>query len=355
MTECWLDYEFICIFLSGSLIFLLCAIVIKNRLLKRIFVVMLAIFFALAAAEFILSLSMGKYVAPYKIKIQNVEKNTVVTSRGMHFYGSNRRKQKLELKNNNINDYDKNREYIYNAIYNCYTNGLRYTKCNLKADKSYIFLGCSMVFGEGVDDNQTLPYYFSKLMNFETNVLNCGVQGHSTNTALNILNSNIINDYLQGSKTEYFFYSLIDDHIYRNFRVTEPSDCWLNRNNKWIIAKQPFSKIKDMFKKSYIFRKIFLNIIDSYNKHFYINYLIDSLKQMDKVIREKYKSKLIIIKWRSDSDVLVKELQKTNLKFILLPSYSEENCYMIKNDGHPDAKVNEEIAQILYNDMNNIE
>jgi len=212
-----------------------------------------------------------------------------------------------------------------------------------------------MVFGEGVNDNQTLPYYFSKLMNFETNVLNCGVQGHGTNTSLNILNSDIINDYLKDAKTEYFFYSLIDDHIYRNFRVTVPGDCWLYTDNKWFVVNQLFGKMKDIFKKSYIFRKIFLNIIDSYNKKTYINYLVDSLNQMDKIIREKYKSKLIIIKWRSVSDVLVKAMQNANLKFILLPGYSEENGYMIKNDGHPSARVNEEIAQILYNNINNIE
>ncbi|MFA6914111.1 MAG: hypothetical protein WCQ83_02795, partial [Endomicrobiia bacterium] len=122
----------------------------------------LAIFFALATVEFTLSLSMDKYVAPYKFKVQNIEKNTIVSSRGIHFYDDNRKKHKLELKKDFINDYDKNREYIYNAIYNCYTNGLRYTKCNQKADKAYVFLGCSMVFGEGVNDNQTLPYYFSK-------------------------------------------------------------------------------------------------------------------------------------------------------------------------------------------------
>lgn len=360
MTECWLDYEFICIFLSCSLISLFCAIFIKNRLLKRIFVVLLAIFFALATVEFILSLSMDKYIEAYRFEIKNIDK--IITLKGIHFYDSKNKKHKLEFElkhdvdKHDVDKHDdKNREYIYNAIYNCYTNGLRYTECNVKADKAYVFLGCSMVFGEGVNDNQTLPYYFSKSMNFETNILNCGVRGHGTNTALSILNSDIINDYLQGAKIEYFFYSLIDDHIYRNFRVTVPGDYWLYTGNKWFLLNQPFGKMKHIFKKSYIFRKIFLDIVDRYNKQFYVNYLIDSLKQMDKVIREKYKSKLIIIKWHSDSNVLVKELQNTNLKFILLPSYNEENSCIIKNDGHPAPKANEEIAQILYNDINNIE
>ncbi|MFA7073683.1 MAG: hypothetical protein WC234_00675 [Endomicrobiaceae bacterium] len=355
MTNGFSDYEFVSVFLSCSLIFLLCTMFIKSILFRKISVTFFGIFFALAAVEIGLSLSMDKYVESYRFETRNTDK--IITLRGLHFYDSKKKKHKLEfeLKNdvNNHNDEkDEKREYIYNATYNCYTNGLRYTKCNLKSDKAYVFLGCSMVFGEGLNDDKTLPYYFSKLTNFENNIINCGVRGHGTNTALSLLDSDIINYYLKGAKTEYFFYSLIDDHIYRNFRTAVPGDCWLYTGEKWLLSNQPFGKMKYILKRSYIFRKIFLDIIDCYNKNFYINYLIDSLKQMDKIIREKYNSNLIIIKWRSSSDILVKELQKANLKFILLPSYNEENGYIIKNDGHPAAKANEEIARILYNKIN---
>lgn len=92
-----LNYEFVCVFLFFCLIFLLCAIFIKNRLLKKIFVVLLAIFFALATVEFILSLSMDKYDAPCKFKIRNIEKNITVTLKGIHFYDNSKKNINLNL------------------------------------------------------------------------------------------------------------------------------------------------------------------------------------------------------------------------------------------------------------------
>ena len=48
------------------------------------------------------------------------------------------------------------------------------------------------------------------------------------------------------------------------------------------------------------------------------------------------------------------KLKGTNLDLIALPDKfnSQEEGYRIKIDGHPTAKANEEIAQILYNHIN---
>lgn len=353
MTAYLTDNIFLYIFLFCSLIFIIPALIFKNKFLKTFFIVLFSLFVSLGAAEFICSLTCVKYFPPYEYRIKDINETRLRSCRAICFFNSSGAKQKIELGPENIDNYDKNGEYIYNALYNCYSNGLRYTKCNPDSQKTYIFLGCSMVFGEGLNDEETLPYYFSKLMNFDNNVINCGIRGHATNTALNILNGSFVEGCLKKSRVEYFIYSLIDDHLYRNFRMSEPGDIWLYSGGRCFEADSPFRFVKHFFKRSCLFRNVFLKIIERHNKPFYEEYLVGSLKQMDKIIREKYKSRLIIIKWRSDSSILEKKMKDAGLQFILLPVYCEENGYTIKNDGHPAPKANEEIARILYNKINN--
>ena len=77
-----------------------------------------------------------------------------------------------------------------------------------------------------------------------------------------------------------------------------------------------------------------------------------------KNLESSYSSKLTIIVWPdSYGERFTKKLEEKNFDLIFLPEYFalEEKGYKIKNDGHPTAKANEEIAQILYNHINNLE
>ncbi len=152
--------------------------------------------------------------------------------------------------------------------------------------------------------------------------------------------------------------SLIGDHIYRNVRYEGFCLDGFLKKNKWYIPTK-IGKIKYTFARSYIFRKIFVPIIDKYFKQYYDNYMIKSLQEMNKIVEEKYKSKLTIIVW-PDFDVVnndknfINKLKQTNLDLIFLPYYfsSVEKGYRIKFDLHPTSKANEEIAKILYNRIN---
>ena len=87
--------------------------------------------------------------------------------------------------------------------------------------------------------------------------------------------------------------------------------------------------------------------------------MIKSLKEMNKIIEERYNSKLTIIVWPDKYDKrlgkygknFIEKLKETKLDLIFLPEYfdDKETGYRIKNDMHPTAKANEEIAEILYN------
>jgi hypothetical protein len=234
---------------------------------------------------------------------------------------------------------------------------LRYTQSNLDAQKISVSLGGSFPFGSCLDDKETLPYYFSELNNFDANILNLGCGAKGSNYTLNMLNSEIIDGFTdKNRKVTYFVYSLIGDHIYRNFRMMNCGrggvDPWIKKDNNWIfMADHPYKKIRKMFIRSFLFRKTFLNIIDNLNIQYYRNYLLSSLQEIKEIIANRYKSKLIIIVWPEFYDENFRNsLQDLQTDLIFLPEYfnSEELGYRLK-DHHPTAKANKEIAEILYN------
>jgi len=243
---------------------------------------------------------------------------------------------------------------IYDVKYSISDNFVRLTEGNPFSENAYIFLGCSFTFGDGLNDNQTLPYYFSKLMNFNANVLNLGIIGRSTNFTLNMLNCDYIEKYVGKAKNKHFIYSLISDHMMRNFNFKRyyRSDSWLYEKGVWKRTEQPLGKIKIIFAKSCIFRKIFLARIEEWNKSFYEDYMIISLNKIRDLVKLKYNAKFTLIVWPSIEINFKKRLALENFDIIELPEYFEPHeqgtQYKILYDDHPTAKANEEIAGMLY-------
>lgn len=352
----FLDYEFVFIFLLFFLVFLLIAMFIKQKTIKKITFLLFSVFFILFVFEFVLSFFNNKAITDFHKEYINV-KGICNLKKDKHI--------KILFNNQTYDFYNRNFDgfkdcsIVFNSEYTVYDNtSLRYTKCNKDSDQVYIFFGCSLIFGLGINDDETLPYYFSKKFNFEKNIINCGFSGCGTNTALNILNSNLFRYFIpKNSKVKHSFYTLIEDHIYRNFRYEHYSYCidgYLYRNKKFYIPTT-IGKVKYVFARSYIFRKVFVSTLDNCFQEYYELYMINSLKTINKIMEKRYNSKFTVIVYPGRySENFIKKLQETNLDLIFLPRYfnSEENGYIIKYDGHPTPKANEEIAEILYNHIN---
>ena len=357
MERTIMNYEFVFIFLACFILFLLISIFIKQQIIRRISMFVFSIFFVLFCFELTLSFFMYKDVLNSEIfYTKYFEPNNTYERNEIAALVDNRY---IVVDNiNNLHNYD-NYNVLYDKKYSIYGNGFRYTTGNINSSDIYVFLGCSFTFGGGLNGDEILSYEFSKLYNFEKNVINCGVQGTSSNTSLSILNNEIFLPLIKNedSKIKHFFYSLMEDHIYRNFRIGS-SDTKYCKDKKWYVPTT-MGKIKYIFARSYIFRKVFVPIIDEYFIKYYEDYMIKSLEEMNKIIEKKYSSKLTIIVWEKEKydDYFINKLKNTNLDLIFLDEKfnSEDEGYRIKNDGHPTAKANKEIAEILYNHINKID
>jgi hypothetical protein len=76
-----------------------------------------------------------------------------------------------------------------------------------------LFFGCSFTFGEGLNDNETLPFYFSRQAH-DVHPYNFAFSGYGPNQMCEILGSQRINEEI-AEVSGILFYIFIDEHISR--------------------------------------------------------------------------------------------------------------------------------------------
>ena len=352
-------FEFVFYLFILSILFILLSFLFKNNNLKKINLILFSILLSLSISEFVFCITnkpilvKGRHESIYKLNSLKLKR-----IRHLNILGVCNRIFSEDF-NENVDDIIKDKsKIIFDNIIRMYDNTFRYTKRNNNSDTSIVFLGCSFTYGHGLNDNQTLPYCFSEKYNFNINVLNCAIGGMGINTAYNIINSGVLNKLLinNNSNVKYFIYSLINDHIERAFRTSSfnlSDDNYVLDDNKFVRTKEPFGILKIIFKKSYIFNKYLINIINDKNKDFHEQYFIDRTLKVRDLALEKYNAELIIVVWPEVEQKIIERLKEENINLIILDKKFNNNKYKIKNDGHPNEKANKEIAQILFDYINN--
>ncbi len=350
-------YEFVYIFIFLTISCLAFSFFIKNKLLKKIFLSGFSFFLVLAVVESVLCYQNKAYNVqgmPLKSVNNIIFKNNFDVSK---FHKIRYIRYKIGEQAYNIWDddyvYKDNETVSFDVQETIYENRFRYTKSDIENEADYVFLGCSFIYGLGLSDNETLPYIFSDKLKYKYGILNCGIPAGGSNSALNVLNSGVLDNFIKNNKKiKHFIYLAMSDHIKRNFRnesSSEPSDNYIFLNNQFVKAEQPFDFFNDIFFNSYIYKKLFLDLIENKNKEFYKRYFLKSVENMNKIIKEKYNSEFTVILWNDfrykfDKDV-AQFLKKANIDVIELEEFGKE--YVISDDGHPNYAANKKIADIL--------
>ena len=333
-------FEFSFYLLICSLVFVFFSDIIKQKNIKLLVLSLFGIMISLFLFEIFFAIYMPTIFCRKNnsFNIDNLDTKTI----------------KVRASNTKREKNDKE-QFMY---YQCttYSNLFRYTQSNLNSQDGFVFIGCSFTYGVGLDDKETLPYYFSQLYNFDKFVINCSMGGRGTNFAFNIMESDIVYKFNKDVKIKYFIYSVIQDQIARNFNVSGfylNDDNFILENGKFVRAKEPLGFLKVIFKESYIFHRFFIDFINNENKEFYKQYFIDTVIKMKKLALEKYNAELIVVLWPDIEQQIIEKLKKENINTIVLNKKFEEDEYKIVKDSHPNAKANKEIAKILFDYINN--
>jgi hypothetical protein len=261
----------------------------------------------------------------------------------------------------------KDGQVIYNISYKTDANNLRITPvANTKPSKYALFFGCSMTFGEGVQSDETIPYYFSKA-DSSYKSYNFAYSGYGPHQALARLETNTLRTKVSENQgVGYYIY--INDHVNRvlgtltNFSYNGGNAPYYHevgnelkhdglfkdgrKLKTWIFGFLLKSNILKFFKIGYPFK-----ITDQ-------DYALtaDVLSEASKAYKKQFGNDnfyVVIYPTTIDSGLIIRLLKERNVQVL---DYSKlfdptQKGYAIPYDEHPTAIANTVLVKQLTKDL----
>ncbi len=111
-----------------------------------------------------------------------------------------------------------NDKLLYTKTYTIDKNGLRDTSAPDDAkpdDGCVVFFGCSYTYGQGVKDNETMPYYVGEKSLWKYKVYNFGFQGYGPHQMLSALEHKLVENIVECEKPPVAIFQTHYDHALR--------------------------------------------------------------------------------------------------------------------------------------------
>jgi len=106
----------------------------------------------------------------------------------------------------------ENGEVLYDAVYTIDEFGNRVTPEPVAPDRpAVVFFGCSYTFGDGIDDEESLPWQFAEATGRRFDVVNAGHSGHGAHQMLRMLETDHLDSRIRHG-VAHAFYSAMDHH-----------------------------------------------------------------------------------------------------------------------------------------------
>lgn len=268
-------------------------------------------------------------------------------------------------------------EEVYKTSYS-FANGKRRTPNSDQFSQKYaLFLGGSCMFGEGVNDNETLPFYYNDQADKSLNIRNYAFHGYGTHQVYTIAKNQIVSDTdLLAAKNVDVFYWFISPHILRanGFAAWDLNGPRYTIENGQLSHTGSFSASKS---KRHFFRKcidyIWTNSalgqgsvgIRLSTREKQVDLFLELVKETDQTLKEKGFTFTIFMEDMTETDMLFGGHYRTmmsrirlffmenNIQFIDISQLiSQEgidvNRLKIPGDGHPTREFHKFLAGILW-------
>lgn len=267
------------------------------------------------------------------------------------------------LPNNHVNSIFRTKDQvIWNVNINTDQHSRRMVpfKGNVKAEKFLAFFGCSFVYGTGLNDNETLPYYVAKQLP-HYRVYNYGIGASSAHLFLALLEEGKLQDQI-AEKNGILVYVLMGGHLGRaNAFMSEAG--WNKRSPYYkynasgeLVRAGNFETSRPVLTSFYTWlwpkierwatRRInFPPVLDSH-----IQYTCDLIKQSQKVFNEMYPhSKFVVTNHplSSAQQPLWDCLKRSKIDLLDYDPRMDREEYRVPIDGHPTAMFNRDYGKML--------
>lgn len=272
---------------------------------------------------------------------------------------------------------------LYNVSYTTDEFGWRITpSSDDSSDECVLFFGDSFTIGEGVQDNETLPFYFGTHAN--ARIYNFGFHGYGPHQALALVQSGEVKRVVKDCVSVLAIYESLPGHIARaggfssweqgtnapRFYLDPSGLKWGNAylHQSPLLAKL-LPKLQARLAQSYLYK--FLAPVYSYDEsHNALYFAI--IEELQRQLKEQFNAHFRLVLWdssdlsdeieRKESHAIIKHYKNSvrggamDLVLVseILPNYKQQReAYSIDRcDLHPNARANELLAQHLAKSTN---
>lgn len=261
----------------------------------------------------------------------------------------------------------RNGKILYDVLYTKNKYGLRVTPHDLvpsgpaPGSSDVVFLGCSFTYGEGVNDKETAPYLFEEGSGGKYRAYNFGFHGYGPQQMLLILDSDIVDTVVPGSRPAIAVYQALPGHVARcAFKYPailwyKGPSCELDGNSE--VAVKGYAEVtaplKRLLLKSRLLKRWYYRVTKTD-----VDLFLKTVKKSKELFERKYSGKFLLLFWDGNdrfSRQVLAELRKEGIRVFLVSDilgvhYGEKEFvmkYTVREDGHPNGPANTLIAEYL--------
>ena len=251
----------------------------------------------------------------------------------------------------------KHGETIYRVRYTIDDKGRRLTPGDASGP-TWVFMGCSYTFGEGVNDSETLPSYFSADMGNHENVLNLAFQGYGPHQMLRLLETE---PRSMPAHADHVIYQAIFYHVRRSAGRAEwdLSGPRYRIDGDSVVYTGPFYGRRTRTAIQMLRQSDFLSFVST---ALYFNERFDArdlelygriVEQSARAAKRRLGADFTILYWDDTTSLarqVLKRLTVTGLPLVRVSTIiprSEWTSVRLPNDLHPGPEANRRIAAWL--------
>jgi hypothetical protein len=273
------------------------------------------------------------------------------------------------------------KQLIYDMSYSTDSNAQRVTLKNPNSENAIAFFGCSLVFGDGVNDQETVPYQVGLKTEGQYNTYNFGYSGYGAHQMLSALEHDWVKQKVQGKLTHAFYIAIpghatrsaglqswpVTDHDPR-FEINDNGDLYFagHFDDLQEASRHLKRRLHAHLSNSYILKKLYLpygfNQKRIQNQNDLERYIKIVAKARDLFESQNQGAQFHVILWHLTDYVCTEAVfqhilagfeqaqLRVHLIADILPGYSQDNPqYRILHDGHPTPYANQLIAEYIVN------
>lgn len=260
---------------------------------------------------------------------------------------------------------------VFDAVYTVNDDGYRETRGDAGAAETYVFWGDSFTFGIFLNDDQTLPHHFSRLLGFEQNVMNLGVAGWGPHQCLRALQAGRFpgaSRPIAPGRIRGVFFGLIDTQADRAVALDPKfttTPYYVLENDRPVLRQRTAraglaADLATMMEKSRVYPKLRDRLSARFGRRSYDDkwrLTTAILAEMDRMCRERFGVPMTVVYWDDDPMVMAM-LRERGLDVVPVGDAFAEGeewrkmamKYLVF-DGHPSVYANARLAEHLFGRM----